>query len=63
MVETGGDTSASGGPSRSDREVNRASRPVIIPDSYLGDGSWDEWIEHFESSALVNSWDGPTKLL
>ena len=63
MVETGGKISVSGGPSRTDREASRASRPVIIPDAYSGDGSWEEWIDHFESSALINWWDNPTKLL
>ena len=63
MAETGGEISASGGLSRTDREASRALRPVINPDAYLGDGSWEEWIDHFESSALVNGWDDPAKLL
>ena len=54
---------ASGGPLRTDREVSRTSRTVIVPDGYSGDGSWEEWIEYFESSALVDGWDNPTKLL
>ena len=41
----------------------RPPRPVITPDAFLGDGNWDEWIEHFEGSAQVNGWDDATKLL
>ena len=54
---------ASGGPLRTDWEVSHTSRTVIVSDGYSGDGSWEEWIEHFESSALVDRWDNPTKLL
>ena len=36
---------------------------ILIPDAYSGDSRWEEWIDHFESSALVNGWDDPTKLL
>ena len=59
-VETVGEISASGGPSRTDRKASHASCPVIIPNMYLGDGSWEEWINHFESLALVNGWDNLT---
>lgn len=29
-------------------------RPVITPDAFNGELSWDEWIGHFESVARVN---------
>ena len=56
LAETGDKISSSGGPSRTDS-------PVIIPDVYLGDGCCKEWINHFESSTLVNGWHNPSKLL
>ena len=38
-------------------------RPVITPDAFNGELSWDEWIRHFESVACVNDWDDATRLL
>ena len=38
-------------------------RPVITPDAFNGELSWDEWIDHFESVARVNEWDDATRLL
>ena len=49
--------------SRTDREASHASHPVIIPDVYSGDSCCKEWINHFESSVLVNGWHNPSKLL
>ena len=40
-----------------------SSRPVLTPDPYSGEGSWDDWIDHFESVAEVNKWDGAAKIL
>ena len=40
-----------------------STRPVLTLDPYSGEGSWDDWIDHFESVAEVNKWDGPAKLL
>ncbi len=51
-VEGGGDASAT-----------RKSRPLVMPDSFSGESSWDEWIGHFESVALVNEWDDAAKCL
>ena len=39
------------------------SRPVLTPDAYTGEGSWDDWLDHFESVAEVNKWDNAAKLL
>jgi len=37
-------------------------RPVITPDAFNGELSWDQWIGHFESVARVNGWDDETRL-
>ena len=42
MAEAGDEILASGGESRTDREASCVSDPVIIPDAYSGDGSWEE---------------------
>ena len=39
------------------------SRPVLTPDAFSGEGSWDDWLDHFESVAEVNKWDNAAKLL
>ena len=36
------------------------SRPVLTPDAYTGEGSWDHWSDHFESMA---KWDNAAELL
>ena len=33
-----------------------ASKPVILPETFQGTASWDDWIEHFERVAIVNEW-------
>ena len=40
-----------------------SSRPVLTPDPYCGEGSWDDWIDHFESVAEVKKWEGAAKIL
>ena len=39
-----------------------ASRPLVLPDSFNGETSWDEWIYHFGSVSEVNDWNGEQKL-
>ena len=34
-----------------------ASRPVALPEVFNGEGSWTDWLDHFESVADVNEWD------
>ena len=40
-----------------------AGRPVVLPEPFTGEGSWDQWISHFENVAAVNTWDEAAKLL
>jgi len=40
-----------------------ASRPLVLPDPFSGEGSWDSWIVHFEDVAAVNNWGDAQKLL
>ena len=63
MAETGGKILASEGPPRNNREANHASCPVKVSDTYSGDGSWEEWIDHFESLVSVNGCYDLSKLL
>ena len=39
-----------------------AAKPVVLPDTLDGEGSWDDWICHFKNVANVNDWDDATKL-
>ncbi len=34
----------------------------MLPETYSGEGTWSEWIVHFENVATVNSWDDVAKL-
>ena len=40
-----------------------AGRPLVLPEPFTGEGSWDQWISHFENVAAVNTWDDAAKLL
>ena len=31
-----------------------AARPLVMPEIFNGDSSWDQWIYHFENVAVVN---------
>ena len=33
-----------------------ATKPVVLPETFNGEKSWDDWIAHFESVADVNEW-------
>ena len=40
-----------------------AGKPVVLPETFSGEGSWEDWLDHFNNVAAVNSWDGEQKLL
>ena len=42
--------------------MEMAQKPLVLPDLFTGEKNWDKWIDHFDSIAVVNSWDGEAKL-
>lgn len=38
------------------------AKPLVLPDTYDGSKSWDDWISHFENIADVNKWNDGIKL-
>ena len=40
-----------------------ASRPVAIPEIFNGEGgqTWSDWLDHFDSVAVVNGWSAADK--
>ena len=43
--------------------TDREERPVVLLETYSGEGSFEEWNDHFESVALVNRWNDASKKL
>ncbi len=39
------------------------NRPVVLPETYSGEGTWRQWECHFENVAAVNEWNAASKLL
>ena len=37
-------------------------KPIVLPDTFTGEASWDDWMCHFENVADVNGWDDDQKL-
>ena len=42
-------------------EGERPSRPLLLPETYSGEGNLDDWISHFENVAAINGWDDAAK--
>jgi len=40
----------------------RPTRPLLLPETYSGEGNLDDWIAHFENVAAINGWDNAAKL-
>ena len=36
--------------------------PLVLPEVFSSDGDIHDWIEHFESVAVLNGWDNTSKL-
>ena len=34
-----------------------ASKPILLPETFSGDGNWEQWTFHFRDCAIVNEWD------
>ena len=40
-----------------------STRPVVLPESFSGEGSWTDWNDHFSNVAIINGWGDDEKLL
>ena len=40
-----------------------AARPVVLPDTFSGKGSWTEWKYHFDYVVKVNEWNDDAEKL
>ena len=45
-----------------DQPTARA-RPLVLPEVFDGQRSFDEWVSHFENVSAVNGWNDDNKLL
>ena len=45
------------------RESAAVTRPVVLPEMFSGEGSWTDWIDHFNNVAALNRWDDDAKQL
>ena len=43
--------------------VGRMSKPVVAPEAYNGEGSFTDWLDHFEGIAALNKWKEEEKTL
>ena len=39
------------------------TRPLVLPEIFNGDGSFTDWICHFENASAVNGWSDDNKIL
>ena len=42
--------------------AGRRIQPVCLPDSFSGEGSFEDWCAHFETVSAINKWDLAEKL-
>jgi len=45
-----------------DQPTARAARPLVLPEVFDGQKSFDEWVSHFENVSAVNGWNDDDKL-
>ena len=41
----------------------KAEQPVITPEPFSGEQSWEDWIDQFKSIASINDWNDEQKLI
>ena len=44
------------------RQDNPPVRPVVLPETFNGEGNWGDWVKHFFSVAAVNHWSKQEQL-
>ena len=42
--------------------MEMGNRPLVIPDLFMDDKIWEEWIDHLKSVADMSNWDNAKKL-
>ena len=47
----------------SQKEKCKSGRPVIVPEYFSGEGSYEDWLDQFESIAEINHWNSEQKLM
>ena len=45
------------------RAATMTTRPLLMPESFSGKGSFSDWLQHFEGVSAINKWDDAAKLL
>ena len=45
------------------KDSKAESRPVIVLEYFSGEGSYEDWIDQFESMAETNCWNDEQKLM
>ena len=45
------------------RSEVKTERPVITPELFSGEQSWEDWIDQFETIATINGWNDEQKLI
>lgn len=43
--------------------MKMAARPAVLPETFSGEGSFVDWLDHFETVAEVNEWGSAAKAL
>ena len=54
---------AEAGRERQTDRRGRTDQPIMLPDYYDGNNSFDTWVSHFECVSEINGWTEEEKLL
>ena len=47
----------------SQKDKCESGRPVIVPEYFSGEESYEDWLDQFESIAEINHWNSEQKLM